>query len=587
MERIEFLSALLPGSAGLVRLVAGVFSQTKEGNQWKEEWIQWGAPDFEGKLEAFVQMYDGKLDLGFSPVLYASPSSKKSSVIAGACMWADLDKGIPKLGFPVLGEPSILVNTSNGKYHAYWMTDEPDDWVQLEEGNKAIATELKDDSGWQINKVLRLPGTWSKKNGCRVEIVQNPLHKVAIPKYNPKAIVTGKKIDKPVVGNDTQIMITLSQYKKIPRRVVEMIVGEPLDEETDRSEQLWYLTNALKEAKVSPKDTSMFVMYVAKKCGKFFEPGNERPEEITNLVNKAWSGVRPSGPDPSTAAPRGIIDLIQAAPPEMPWIMRPLLHENGFFLIGGESNIGKSQLMMNLGIQLTLQGSFLGWDFSGSKQEKILLIQAEMGDNISADLYRTMLQGKEEEELVRLNEYMHQWTTEGSVFLNDAENAAAVERTITDGKYTGVIFDSLSAFAPGMVDDKDIRPVIEFLDKLRYGIGAPWVGVVSHPRKMPAGVKAKAEELNDIIGSIVVQQRLDSAFMLIPSPSADEEDGSRHIKVRHIKARSTPHMEDFYVRRTGKLGYEVVEELKGAKPIGIKKVGKDSPSNQTSGKWGL
>lgn len=89
----------------------------------------------------------------------------------------DLDEAIRFINrYPV--EPSLIVATGGGA-HAYWLFDE---MVPAEDAAGLLARwhlqwqEMADDEGWHLDstadlaRILRLPGSFNRKNGGEVEV---------------------------------------------------------------------------------------------------------------------------------------------------------------------------------------------------------------------------------------------------------------------------------------------------------------------------------------------------------------------------------------------------------------------------------
>lgn len=80
-------------------------------------------------------------------------------------VYADLDACDPKhLRLP----PSILVQTSPGRWHGWWVLDEEVSAKAASEASRRIYLAHKDkgcDAGWAVGKLLRVPGTSNTKNG--------------------------------------------------------------------------------------------------------------------------------------------------------------------------------------------------------------------------------------------------------------------------------------------------------------------------------------------------------------------------------------------------------------------------------------
>lgn len=105
----------------------------------------------------------------FSPVVRtAENTQKKSGCVSGCVAW--LEKDVPKPGEqwpePLL-PPSIRVMSGKGE-HWYWLLDKEYNAGVIEATNKAISRhmrekEVSDQGCWNMNRVLRVPGSFNFK----------------------------------------------------------------------------------------------------------------------------------------------------------------------------------------------------------------------------------------------------------------------------------------------------------------------------------------------------------------------------------------------------------------------------------------
>ena len=101
-------------------------------------------------------------DCYICPQLLKARSRAKPYAKALRVVWAEFDNGekLPE-GLP---QPSIIVESSPGHWHVYWLLSEPEDPYKVEELNRRIAYKYgADGSGWDLSQVLRIPGTTNNK----------------------------------------------------------------------------------------------------------------------------------------------------------------------------------------------------------------------------------------------------------------------------------------------------------------------------------------------------------------------------------------------------------------------------------------
>lgn len=130
------------------------------------------------QLNNFALVYGDKhtgYGVYFGVVKRDGKGGKKENCQAAVCLWADIDtvnqgwdteaclQALHQLDGPL--SPSILVE-SGGGIHAYWLLSEPvEDHEAIEELNKRLAQIVGGDNTHNIDRVMRLPGTWNSKRG--------------------------------------------------------------------------------------------------------------------------------------------------------------------------------------------------------------------------------------------------------------------------------------------------------------------------------------------------------------------------------------------------------------------------------------
>lgn len=160
VELEQFFQTIWGDSEGTVCLS---FKDSK--GKFHDEFFAWPGTDTETLCE-MVRRRDGVDDCYFVPSILRGESRKKLSFKSSGVVWVDADNGIDRL--PLV--PSYVVETSPGRFHAYWKLDQVcSSQNQLEETNKELAKlSGADMSGWDCTQLLRIPGTTSKKHGAAV-----------------------------------------------------------------------------------------------------------------------------------------------------------------------------------------------------------------------------------------------------------------------------------------------------------------------------------------------------------------------------------------------------------------------------------
>lgn len=112
-------------------------------------------------------------DMYFTPNVFSEPIRQKEYCLPSRVMYQDLDEVRPE-ECPLL--PDLSWETSIGRYQGVWLLEaciEPAEFAALNRGlNRACGA---DPGTWNLTRVLRVPGSWNGKRGCRVsEATRSP-----------------------------------------------------------------------------------------------------------------------------------------------------------------------------------------------------------------------------------------------------------------------------------------------------------------------------------------------------------------------------------------------------------------------------
>ena len=122
-------------------------------------------------------------DCYYAPAVFKGPKRTKESFSHSNVLWADFDSGNGLPDFETA--PSLVVQSSPGKYHVYWnLHNEIKDYSTLESLNKGIAYAFgADKGGWDCVQLLRVPGTMNYKTeyGTPQPVMLEQLNMVSYP----------------------------------------------------------------------------------------------------------------------------------------------------------------------------------------------------------------------------------------------------------------------------------------------------------------------------------------------------------------------------------------------------------------------
>jgi hypothetical protein len=160
-RRETFFRLLFGKQRGFVCIA--LLSQVAGRKRWKEDFFQY--PDeMPQLLEHVNRNYPGN-DIYFCPQLLAGKKRDKEHVQTCTNAWADLDTCAPE---HLLVPPSITVESSPGRFQAYWIFEEPVEPSEAEDLSRRIAyyhaKQGADRSGWDLSQALRVPFTYNLKH---------------------------------------------------------------------------------------------------------------------------------------------------------------------------------------------------------------------------------------------------------------------------------------------------------------------------------------------------------------------------------------------------------------------------------------
>jgi AAA domain/RepB DNA-primase from phage plasmid len=127
----------------------------------KDRWREHAFEDWSMQvLEHFVRRHS-HLDLYFCPHGFTKAIRKKEYAVIPLMLYADLDKVHPSTCVPA---PNIWVESSKGRYQAYWMLTKQLDRDVWEKLNQRLTYAIgADKGGWDLTQVLRIPSTVNHK----------------------------------------------------------------------------------------------------------------------------------------------------------------------------------------------------------------------------------------------------------------------------------------------------------------------------------------------------------------------------------------------------------------------------------------
>lgn len=259
------------------------FLNPKNRKKFREEFFRYPA-DMPMMLEAINREYVS-MNVYFCPQLLRERKRTKENVVRTPSIWSDLDKCPPE---KLLLEPSLVVESSPGRYQGYWATSEEIDPDDAEDVARRIAYKHADDgadrSGWDLTQLLRVPLTYNYKYENKadfpvVSIIEANRNKYTMEDFKVFPEVTGYhyfNIPKPAEDDLVRSAEDLLQER---RQLLNPMVWRLFNEEPKAdswSEPLWNLQMLLFEAGYARDE--VYIIVRESKCNKYARDG--RPAEL-------------------------------------------------------------------------------------------------------------------------------------------------------------------------------------------------------------------------------------------------------------------------------------------------------------------
>ena len=149
---------------------ASFFLGAKRSGRWQEQHFA-GLPSAD-VLHAWFDCLPGHVsDLYFCPNAFARGTKRrKEHAHPTPYAWCDIDAADPAAFRP---QPSILTETSPGRYQGLWWHDKKREPQYAEAVSKHLAyAHGGDPGGWSITKMLRLPFTFNLKPSYKKPVVR-------------------------------------------------------------------------------------------------------------------------------------------------------------------------------------------------------------------------------------------------------------------------------------------------------------------------------------------------------------------------------------------------------------------------------
>jgi hypothetical protein len=251
---------------------------------FKERFFKY--PDQLADMAKFAEQHAVSHNVYFCPNMLREAKRTKSSVMYCSNVWSDLEECEPtNLRLP----PSVVVESSPGRYQAYWVLEDRGDPVEIESISRRIAYahsfQGADRSGWDLTQLLRVPGTlnlkYEEQEPVRIiEINRRQYREYEFDVYAKIVREAGIEEDLPEVMPNVSAEDLMDKYlTQLPPHADMLFTTTP---QGSWSEPLFQLEMLCLEAGMSPIE--VFIICEAAACNKFKREGLER--------NRLWRDVQ-------------------------------------------------------------------------------------------------------------------------------------------------------------------------------------------------------------------------------------------------------------------------------------------------------
>lgn len=272
-KRETFLRILFGDNTGYVCIAYA----NKAKKNFQEEFFFW--PNEIDNILLLVNNQYTANNVWICPHLFTERKRKKEFVKVTPSAWADLDTCNPEL---LKVAPTVTVESSPGKWQAYWMFENPIDSDDAENISQRIAYAHAEDgadrSGWDLTQLLRFPFTYNFKytTGLTpvVNVVSANRKKYRISDFEEYPQVEGfQYLDIPIPA-PTDLVDGLDLLNKERLKIsptIWKLFQEEVDPRKSWSEPLWQLEMMLFEVGFDRAQVFSIVREAA--CNKYKKKG--------------------------------------------------------------------------------------------------------------------------------------------------------------------------------------------------------------------------------------------------------------------------------------------------------------------------
>lgn len=526
----EFLDFLYEGLEGYVYLAA---SNPKEEGDWKQEFFKY--PTERQKLVSTIRGASKSHEVYIGPALFSAASSLRSNFKVSNVVWTEFDGNAPDWNDTNI--PSLVVQSSGpNNQHVYWKLTEPVTNVDvLEDINRRITYNMSADaSAWDANQVLRPPETTNYKNDplpVGILSVSDNVYDIGVFEElapAPKQIEAEWELSEMPSPEDV-----ILRYSFTPDMVM-LLKKSHVD---DRSASLMNLAYGCAQMGLTNNEIMALLILKDDAWGKF-KNRKDRLKRLSHIITVAKNKYPSEEEDwDSTFTLAFGFQSFLDTDIEINWLIEPMLMEQGNMLLVGPSGVGKTQITLDILVNLALGKDFLHYKVPEAK--KIILLSLEMGHGELKVFVKQRASVLTEEELALLETNLIIVPHGEPWFINTPQGQEQVLRLLEEYEPDGLVVDSIGSALNGNISsDEVVQPLTQFNDKIRKKYGM-FTWYIHHIRKQSEGQQATQD---DVYGNQYILNRSTSTYAVLRSK------GDK-IKVKNFKNRLAPREKDYFIER--------------------------------------
>lgn len=541
MNKIEFLKYVYdkqcsPGQYFVL--------SAKKGNRWIDHPVLYNPKTINKDLRQYFRLYpESDWDLYFSVASYKGRSRTKANATETKFLSQDIDENyVPTDEL----KPSLLWESSPGKFQGLWELDRYISVPTFDEYNKTLAKKIGADDCYDLTHVFRIPGTLNHKykNKPRVSKASHDkpmkLYRQSLIK-NILNIKNSSKSSKKSNKRQLDTSHNVSEraiYAKydIPQDIKNYLASPSLQDDWDRSRIIWYIENKLNEIGMEPQEIITLIKH------SVFNKYKGREDEDRRLKNELMKILKDDTVDEDLeplnfTSYQGVMGSLRTFEG---WMVKGIWGRKSHGIVAGMPKTFKSTLVQDLAVSVASGKPFLN-KFEVLESGPVIIIQNENADYIMKDRTEKMIYNKGlvgNVEITGETTLKVQWAPDLPIAfvnqegftLSDEKKKKQLELLIKQVKPVLVIFDPLYLMFNGDINKaEDLNPALNWLLSLKNNYNTS-IMLLHHYNKGSGGEEKGGARMS---GSIFLYGWIESAWYLTKEDgdfTADEDEEEEDFK---------------------------------------------------------